>query len=188
MFFILILLIAAAFVALVLAVKIKIVVRAAQCRIEATLVLLGFIRLRRRFCLQRDKNSLARLVWEKKNGKEESVVTLAGLICRLDKKKRTPVEYARDKALGYIFAKAHIDVRAQAKIGLGDAFATAMVCGALQTASGVVRSFGKQKSIRLLVRPFFSGKIFRIHADCIITLSPVNIMTGYIIYRKKRRR
>lgn len=188
--FIIILLIAAAIVILLLAVKLKAVVRIEQNHIKATLIILWVIRLNWHFVLLRDKSSIIKVIQKEKDGTEKTILTLAELICRLERKKQTKKERARGVGFGHAYKKMHIDIRASVKIGLGDAFSTAMLCGALQTGFGIAERIGKPKHhrLRLFVRPDFSKPAYCFLADCIIKLSPVHIIVGYIIYLKNLRR
>ena len=145
MFFIIILLIAAAIVTLMLAVKLKAVVRIEQNQIKAKLIILWVIRLNWHFILLRDKSSIVRAIQKKKDGTDKTILTLAELICRLERKKQTKKERARGEGFNHAYKKMHIDIRAEAKIGLGDAFSTAMLCGALQTGFGIAERIGKQR-------------------------------------------
>lgn len=190
MFFIIILLIAAAIVSLLVAVKLKAVVRIEQNHLDATLIILGVIRLKWSFVLLRDKTSIVRLLQKKKDGTDKTILTLAELICRLDRKKQTKKERARSKGFNHVYKKMHIDIRAEVKIGLGDAFSTAMLCGILQTGFDIAERIGKPTNhrLRLAVRPVFSKLLYCFLADCIIAVSPVHIIVGYIIYLKTLRR
>lgn len=190
MFFILIVLIAAVLLVAALAVRIKAAVRIDQSDINAKLRLLYFIPIKWRFVLRRDKTSIIRLIRIKKDGSEKTMISLAELICRLDKKKQTHKEHARSAAFNHVYERMNIEINAKAQIGLGDAFATAMLCGALSMGFGIAQRIGKPKHhrIKLAVLPVFTKQLYSFCADCIITLSPVNIIVGYIIYLKNLRR
>lgn len=188
MFFILF--IALAVFAVIASVKIKAEFCVEQREIKAALVLLWFIRLRRIFVLKRDKDGIALLCEIKKDGSENVKYSLAELICRLNKKKRNKKERARSEGFNYVYKKMKIDFKAKIDIGLGDACLTALFCGALKAAFGFVKKAGKPKNhiVSVDIKPDFTKQLYRILADCIITVTPANIIIGYFIYQLKLRR
>ncbi len=190
MFFILILLAAAAVAALIVFVKIKAVLRIEQCNIKATFILLGFIRLHQKILLKRDKNSIALLCLVKKDGSEKVKLSLAELICRLDRRKQNKKERARSEGFDYVYKKMGIEFTALIDVGLGDACLTALICGALKAVFGFIKKAGKPDNhiVNVDIRPVFSKQSYRILADCIITVSAANIIIGYFIYQIKKRR
>lgn len=180
----------AAVIIIAVAVKIKAVLQFEQGHIKAMLVLLGFIRIRFHYAIIRDKSSILRLVQIKKDGSEKTKLTLAEIICRLNKKKKTHKEHSRSAGFDYVYRKMRIEIRANLILGLGDAFATAIASGLLKTAFGIMQKAGKPRHhhITINVRPNFQKPAYIFSGDCIITLSPVNIIVGYIIYQKHLRR
>lgn len=187
---ILILLAAAVVIAVIVLVKIKVVLQIEQCEINATLVLLSFIRLHRKYLLKRDKDSIALLCEVKKDGSEKTKLSLSELICRLNKKKQNKKERARSEGFNYVYKKMDIEFKARIDVGLGDACLTALFCGVLKAVFGFVKKAGKPKNhiVSIDIKPVFTKQLYRIFADCIITVSPANIITGYFIYQKKLRR
>lgn len=143
---------------------------------------------KRKLVVEREKGRIISL-YQYKKGKKVLVTSLLDII--LESRKRTDSQkLAQSKFLKYILKRLYISVLASFSIGTGDAALTANVCGSVQIASGIASSIytNKRRSFKVNVVPIFSAKQLTADINCIIKVSPANIIIGYLIYKKTKRR
>ena len=139
-----------------------------------------------------------------KKGKEKRITTLRELFLKLKKGQTKGMTLAnmlslvvypkrREKQKGtlvYLNKKTAYRARIRLTIGVDDAYATAMVCGFIVSVAGALcAAFNNQTHVVWVdVTPQFSKPVFSIDTDCIIKVTPANIIIGYFIYQKNKRR
>lgn len=188
MFFIIIaVLIVAALILFLVAVKIKFEAAFNNNRLKLRAVVLGIPVFAKEFVFRRDPKSVLSLYAMQKDGEKvfTSLVDLIKTSTKKEKKKNNTKQ-----ALSYIHFKAVYDIRIEFEVGASDAFLTAMASGLLNTVVGTLYATRKNKNMRVKwnVNPQFKKQILSFRANCIIKLSPANIMIGYMIYKKILRR
>ncbi len=188
MFFIIAILIAAIIIILLFAVKIKAKISYRHNRIKAAVTWLGIPLFHKEYVFRRDNDKIVTLYGIQKKG-EKLVISLDDLI-RLSTPNREKKKTNTKKALTYIHSKAIYDIKIKFKIGTGDAFLTALSCGLLQIVIGTLYGIRKNPRMKVkpIIKPEFSKQILCFESDCIIKVSPVNIMIGYMIHKKILRR
>lgn len=191
MFFIIVtLLVVAAVLLLVLLIKINFIIEARDTQMSLMVRALGIAVIKRKYELRRESGDIFTLYCVDQP-KEKRVVSLLDIIKTIEKKREPKSnEQARSKLFAFINAKSAYNLRFKISIGLEDAFATAMLCGLVQSATGALVCFIKDKRHKILVNtvPVFAKRSFSLYADCIITLSLANIIIGYMIYKINKRR
>jgi len=189
------LLIAAAIILLVLAVlllKIDFLIKGQDKQVQMTIRALGIGIIHRKYEVRREKGEIFTLYCVDKP-QPKRVFSLLDFIKTANEKRRKPKtnEKARGRLFAFINSKSKYQLRFQLDIGLDDAFATAMLCGVLQAAAGVLMADvkkDKRHHISISVRPVFSKRSFSLYSDCIITLSLANIIIGYAMYKMSKGR
>jgi hypothetical protein len=178
-------------VLLALLLKIDFLIKGHNKEVQMAVRALGITFIHRKYELRREKVEIYTLYCVDKP-KPKRVFSLLDIIKTMEKKKRKPKtnETARGKLFAYINDKSAYHLRFHFDIGLDDAFATAMVCGAVQAAGGAAAALVKDKRhhIKISVRPIFSKRSFSSYTDCIITLSLANIIIGYAMYKINKGR
>lgn len=95
------------------------------------------------------------------------------------------------------FILDHVEVRSlawQTTVGVGDAAATALLCGTLWGAKGIVlskvqaRTQVTDKNVVVAVFPSFREKKFQTFLQCIFSLRVVHIITAQLIMLREKRR
>lgn len=149
---------------------------------------LGIPLFRREFVFRRDKDTFLTLYGIQKRG-EKLVLSLDDLI-RLFTPKKEEKKTNTKEALTYIHSKAVYDINIKFVVSTGDASLTALSCGLLQIVLGTLYAMRKNPRIKMkaIVLPEFSKQTLCFESDCIIKVSPVNIMIGYMIHKKIFRR
>ena len=189
------LLIAAAIILLVLALlllKIDFLITGQDKHVQLTICALGIALIRRQYEVRREKCEIFTLYCVDKP-QPKRVFSLLDIIKTAQEKrrKRKSNEKARGRLFAFINKKSKYQLRFQLDIGLDDAFATAMLCGTLQSAAGALMAAvkkDKRHHISITVRPVFSKRSFSLRTDCIITLSLANIIIGYAMYKISKGR
>lgn len=188
MFFIIAVFIAAIVIILLFAVKIKAQLSFRHNRIKAGVTWIGIPLFRKEFVFRRDKDKFLTLYGIQKDG-EKLVISLDDVI-RLSTPKKKEKKTNTKEALTYIHSKAAYDIKITFEIGTGDASLTALSCGFLQIVIGTLYAMRRNPRMKLkaAVIPEFSKQQLCFESDCIIKVSPVNIMIGYMIHKKILRR
>lgn len=95
------------------------------------------------------------------------------------------------------FILAHVEVRSlawQTTLGVGDAAATALLCGSLWGTKGVVLSYIQSrthvtdKNVVIAVFPSFRESRFQTFLQCIFSLRVVHIIVAQLIMLREKRR
>ena len=190
MFFIIIALgIFAAIILLILLLKIDLIIEAKDKNTKLFIRVLRIIVIRRRYETRREQGDILTLYSVDKN--EKRIFSLLDIIKTLSKPREPKSnEKARGKLAAFINSKAAYKLDFKLVIGMEDAFTTAMLCGVVQTIAGSLVCFIKDRRHKVVisVMPSYSKRTFSFAADCIITLSLANIIIGYMIYKKNKRR
>lgn len=178
---------AALAIVVLLAVKTKGTVTWHHNRVKAVVSWLRVPVFKREYVFRREEGKPAALFKVTKKG-ESRVLSLKDIISFLTKKPDDNANFK--KALLYIHSKAAYKLNVGFEIGTGDAMLTALSCGLLQSVIGALYGMRDNRKIELAaaVAPQFSKQSLRFDLDCIIKASPVNIMIGYMIYKKRRKR
>lgn len=206
MFFITVIIVLAALALILLllfVVKIKAVAGADNMNISVTVSYLWLIRIRKEYVIKREDETFAALYLLTRKG-IKPVLTLPDIIKKVRKTMPTDVAFVdiitvlfqsvrkkQEKSVfSYIYKKIKYDVRVSLKIGAGDAFFTAVSCGIINAAAGAACAIysDKGRTFNVAAYPEFSDLYFSIKANCIIALSPADIIIGYAIYKKNKRR
>ena len=152
--------------------------------------------------LKRDKKEFLVLYWLKA-GKEKKIASLQSVILKKNKDEATDISIVdlfkiilqnrrnRDKesAFSYLNKKSRFDVNIQIALGVGDAYYTALLCGWLIAIGGSFCTVytKKKRQFQISVSPEFNRLSFSLHLDCIIAITPANIILGYFIYKIRKR-
>ena len=182
-------LIVAAVLILILQLKINLIIEAREKRWTLSVRALNTIIIQRRYELRREFGELLTLYSVDKN--EKRILSLTDILRTLKESDKTKSnEKARGKLFKFINKKAKYTLTIQLNIGFDDAFATAMICGIVASALNALKVFNvdKRHHVSFHVQPEYSKSSFSFFGDCIITLSLTNIIIGYIIYKKYKRR
>lgn len=178
-------------VLVVLLLKVDFLIKGHDKEVQLAVRALGITFIHRKYEVRREKVEIFTLYCVDKP-EPKRVFSLLDIIKTTEKRKRKPKtnETARGKLFKYINSKSIYQLRFQLDIGLGDAFATAMVCGTVQAIAGAAMTSVKDKRhhVSIRVRPVFSKRSFSSYADCIITLSLANIIIGYAMYKINKGR
>jgi len=188
LFFIIAVIIAAIIIFLFIAVKTKARLSFRYNRVQTVVTWFGIHLFRGEFVIRRDKEKILTLYSMRRKG-ERIVVSLDDVLRRSVQKKKVKKTNIKH-ALVYIHGKAEYDIKILFEIGTGDAFLTAMSCGLLQSVIGTLYAMrsNSEMKVKANVKPIFSKQQLCFESDCIIEVSPVNIMIGYMIYKKIIRR
>ena len=191
-FIIIVLLIAAAALLILLALllKINLLINCRDSMAVLSVKMFGITVLHRKYEIKREKGEIFTLYCTDKP-KPKRVVSLLDIIKTARKKNRKKSnEKARGKLFAYINKKASYHLRFRVAVGLGDASATAMLCGFIQSISGALSAAlpDKRHRIDVTVLPDFSKRTFSFLADCIIKLSLADIIIGYLMYKISKGR
>lgn len=170
-----------------MAVKVKAKLSFHHNRIKAVVTWFAIPLFKREYVFRRDEKKLLTLYAIQKKG-EKFTFSIEELI-RLSAPKKEKKSNTKE-ALNYLHSKAAYNLKTNFVIGTGDAMLTAFSCGLLQIIIGALYATRENRKIILksFVIPEFSKQTLRFDADCIIKASPVHIMIGYMIYKKKIRR
>ncbi|MDD5017748.1 MAG: hypothetical protein PHO15_06600 [Eubacteriales bacterium] len=168
--------------------KIKADIHTDNAEFSIAVYILGIIKIKRKYVIRREKKKILTLYRIGKNEKE--IISLHDIIQKNKKTRLTVKEKgAAKKAIKYIFGKTELRIKINSAAGINDAYTTAMVCGltgVFLNAAGAVTD-SKRHSIKVRVKPVFDRQFLSIKADCIIALTPANIIIGYIIYKINKR-
>lgn len=201
MFFIILLLILTLITVLVFAFKIKAVIKADNNNISIGVRYL-FIRLGRKYVIKYEESTLLTLYQITKKGLEK-ITTFPEIVSKITKTAPADITFNdlitaltrsfRKKEKGlfyYIYKRININVEAAIRLGLEDALLTAIGCGLVNASAGTACAVynTKKQIFRFKAYPEFSKLFFSINADCIIALAPADIIIGYAIYKKNKRR
>ncbi|MEM5770858.1 MAG: hypothetical protein AAGU32_21635, partial [Bacillota bacterium] len=160
-----------------------------------------FLRImKREYRIGRDNNRAVVLYRQLKN-QEQIVTTLTEILFKEKPDRDASLlaliklaiqsRYERRQASPWltVLERSRVVLRLYVGLGVGDAFATAMVCGLLIAVGNAVCAANstKRESYRLSVKPIFNGTTFSLEGDCIIDITPANIILGYFIYKLKAR-
>lgn len=182
-------LIVAAILTLILQLKINLIIEARDKRWTLSVRVLGIIVIQRRYELRHEFGELLTLYSVDKN--EKRILSLTDILKTVNEaNKQKSNEQARGKLFKFINKKSKYNLTIQMNIGLEDACATAMVCGVVVSVLRALKVFNvdKRHLVSFHVQPEYSKSSFSFFGDCIITLSLTNIIIGYIIYKKNKRR
>lgn len=186
---------------LVFAFHIKAVIKVVNGDISVSVKYL-FIKINKKYILKYEESTLLTLYLVTKKGLKK-VTTLPEIIKKVAKTKKTDIAFIElitvltqsfrknEKSVYYyIYKKINYDIVVEVKLGLDDAFLTAAGCGLLNAAAGTACAVynSEKRTISFKTYPEFSKLFFSINADCIITLTPADIIIGYAIYKKNKRR
>ncbi len=201
MLFIIVLSIISLIIILIFAFNIKAVIKADNGDISVSVKYL-FIRISKRYVVKYEESTLLTLYLVTKKGLKK-VTTFPEIIRKIRKTEATDITFVdmltvltqsfrkkEKSAYYYIYKKIKYDLAATVKLGLEDAFFTAIGCGLLNAAAGTACAVYNKKDhvIRIKTYPEFSKLFFSIDADCIIALTPADIIIGYAVYKKNKRR
>jgi hypothetical protein len=94
-----------------------------------------------------------------------------------------------ENPFSFLNIKSRFDLRAGVVLGVGDVYYTALLCGWIAAAgSGLCAALTrKSKSYHITVSPSYNKRFFSLKANCIIAITPANIIIGYFIYKIKIR-
>lgn len=154
-------------------------------------IVVSFLKIKlfkRKLVLEREKGEIISLYQFKKQ--EKILVTTLLDIIYNSRKATDSQKLAQRKVLNYILKRLYIEVLASFSIGTGDAALTANVCSSVKIALGIASGIytNKRRSFKVNVVPIFSAKQLTADINCIIKVSPANIIIGYLIYKKTKRR
>ena len=178
----------------------KAVIRLDNLRVHLSVSFL-FIRIKREYELKRESKEFL-VLFQLLDGKEKRIASLKSIILKKDKDKATEISIVdlfkivvqnrkdkKDSAFAYLNKKSRFDVQIQISLGVGDAYYTALLCGMLVAIGGSVCAVYSQekKQFRISVQPEFNQLKFSLQTDCIIAITPANIIIGYFIYKIRTR-
>ncbi len=191
----------AAIIVLLNIIKVKAVIRLDNLRAQFCITLL-FIHYKREYLVEKDKEDYF-VIYKLTKGEKKRIASLKSIIYKRDETAATEATIAnmikiviqnqkdRDKkgAYSYLNKKSRIDARFLITAGTGEAYYTALLCGWIVTIGGSICAVYTRgtKNFRISVKPEFNKRIFSLHADCIIAITPANIILGYIIYKIRTR-
>lgn len=187
---------------LIFVVRIKAVVVADNGNINVSVFLLGIIKLQKKYVIKREPDVVLRLYLITRKGLKP-VITLPEIVKKIKETVATDIavidiitvilqslrKKQKNSAFSYIYRKAKYNIAVDIKLGLEDAFLTAIVCGILNAASGAAGAVfnNKKHQVRAKATPEFSKLFFSAHINCIIALTPADIIIGYAIYKKNKK-
>lgn len=156
-------------------------------RIKAAVTWFAVPLIKREYVIRREKDKLLTLYAVEKSGKKLKISIED--VLRLSEPKKEKKTNAKE-ALNYLHSKAAYDLTVKLKIGTGDALLTALSCGLMKILIGTLYATRENKKIALKasIIPEFSKQALCLDSDCIIKVSPVHIMIGYMIFKKQIRR
>ena len=188
MFFIIVLYLVIAAIILFLLIKIQAVIHADNNRVSITIVIFGFIKIKKKFIILREEKEIFTLYQLKKRGRKK-VISLYNIICKIKNADQTEADKkAGRKALEYLLKRAVIKIYIRTLVGTTSAYATAMLCGFFNMISSIVKAVlsSRLHNIEIIIKPFYTKEFFSLKANCIIAIAPANIIIGTIIYKKRR--
>jgi Protein of unknown function (DUF2953). len=197
LFFIIALLSAAAIILLLVIFRLKAVTRLENRNIRITVSFL-FFRIKKEYVFKREKGELFVLYQLSRKG-EKRVISFSDIFRKKEKvagitvadtyKMIAPHYHRKNNAFYYLNRKVHFDTNIKIALGVGDAYVTALLCGLVIAIGGSLCAVYSQntKRFKISVKPEFSRQLFSVHADCIIAITPANIILGYIIYKIRTR-
>lgn len=201
LFFIIVVLLCIALIVILLACfHIKAVMRLDNLRVYVSVSYL-FIRIKREYVIKTDKKEFL-VIYQIKNGNEKKIASLKSILLKNHKGEATDIsiidaariifqnrEPKKKNVFSYLNKKSSFDVQLQVSLGVGDAYYTALLCGWLAAIGGSFCAVYSQnkKLFRFSVKPEFNRLSFSLQSDCIITITPANIILGYFIYKIKTR-
>lgn len=186
---------------LVFVFRIKAVIKADNGDISVSVNYL-FMRFGKKYAVRYEESTLLTLYQITKKGLKK-VITFPEVVRKITKTETTDITFIdlitvltqsfrkKEKSpFYYIFKKINYDIEVIIKLGLEDAFLTAIGCGLLNAAAGTACAVYNTENhlFRLKTYPEFSKLFFSIDADCIIALTPADIIIGYAVYKKNKRR
>ena len=178
----------------------KAVLRLDNLRVHLTVTFL-FIRVHREYVIKRDRKEFL-VFYQLKDGEEKRIDSLKHIILKKDKDEATNISIVdlikiimqnrkskKESAFAYLNKKSTFDVRIRVSLGVGDAYYTALLCGLLAAIGGSFCAVytQKKKQFHFSVNPTFNQLSFSLQADCIIAITPANIILGYFIYKIRTR-
>jgi hypothetical protein len=200
---IIILLIAALIIILVFVFRIKAVIDVNNGDIKVDIIFFHIIKLQKKYVIKHEPDVLLKLYLITRKGLKP-VISLPEIVNKIRKTSPTDIAFIdvitmflqsfrkkqKKSVFNYLYRKASYDLAIDLQIGVEDAFWTAMACGLVNAASGVVCAVNNTKKhiIRVKTYPEFSKLVFSINVNCIITLSPADIIIGYVISKKNKNR
>lgn len=175
---------------MILIAKIEVHICTSGADIRVRITVFGIIPIRFRFKIMRERNRIFTLYRIKK--KEAKPLTSLRKIIR--SVRQNPLsdrqKFARKKSFAYVYKHTDIQIRINAALGAGSAYNTAMLCGAVQSIFSALGAvfYKRNHTFVFKTTPDFAAYRLSVRADCIIALSPANIIFGYIIYKRNTRR
>ncbi len=178
----------------------KAVIRLDNLRVHLIVSFL-FIRVKREYVIKRDKKEFL-VLYQIKAGKEKKIASLKSVLLKKDKDEATDISIVdlfkiilqnrrdrKESAFSYLNKKSRFNVNTEVALGVGDAYYTALLCGLLAAVGGSFCAAYKEKKrqFRISVGPVYNQLSFSLHLDCIITITPANIILGYFIYKIRTR-
>jgi hypothetical protein len=182
----------------VLLIKIKIEIIAVQNDITVNIIFFGFIKFTRKYVIKREKETYLALYYIKKK-RNKKVTTLKEIVKKAIKNDLPDITLIKiiklflqyrtregNKGYSYIYKRMKYIIRAFFRIGTGDAYSSAMLCGFLGAVSSALCASRNNKAHRTIVNlsPEFSKQEFFVRVNCIIVIAPANIIIGYLISKK----
>lgn len=206
MFFIIILLIAvliAILLILVFAIRTKAVIDVDNGNIDINVFILRIIKLKRKYIIKHEPDVILKLYTVTRKG-TKPVIALPDIIEKIKETEASDVTFVnllnlllqsvrkkqKKSAFSYLYRKALFEVGVELRLGLEDAFLTAIACGLINAASGAALAICNTEKhlVRAKVHPEFSNLSFSIKARCIIKMATADIIIGYVIYKKNKNR
>ncbi len=185
---------------ILLYIPVKAVIRLDNLR-SSLIVSFLFIRIKRDYIVKKDKTDFFAL-YRSAHGKEKRIASLKSIIFKNQKEQVTDISLInliklaiqnrgkkRESLFYYLNKRSRIRADIAVELGAGDAYYTALLCGlAVSVGSALCAVYStEKKNFKMSVKPLFNKRSFSVHADCIITITPANIIIGYIIYKIKAR-
>lgn len=203
MFFIIILIVAVLIITLVFALRVKAVVVIDNGDISVSVFFVKLVKITKKYVLKHEPDVVLKLYLVTRKGLKP-VITLPDIVKKIKETVATDIALIdlittllqslrmkqKKTAYNYIYKKAKYNISVGIKLGLEDALLTAFACGLLNAAAGSACAvFNSEKhSLTARAYPEFTKLFFSIHANCIITLAPADIIIGYVIYKKNKNR
>jgi hypothetical protein len=203
LFFILVFIVIAGIIAALLFLKIEIILDVDKNDINIIMVLIGFIKITKKYIIIYEEETILSLYFIK-GEKLIKVSTLKDILSKLRKSALTEITFInliniftqfmrrepRNNTFRYIYKKMNYDLNIKLWLGISDAFATALVCGLVGSASSAVCSIlnNEKHRTKISITPEFSKQVISVKINCIIMISSADIITGYFFYIKNRRR
>jgi hypothetical protein len=187
----------------VFAFRIKAVIDIDNGDIVVSVFFVRIIKLQKKYVIKHEPDVLLKLYLRTRKGLKP-VIGLPEVITKIKKTVATDIAFIdaitvflqslrkkqKKSAFNYIYRKARFNIGIDIKLGIEDAFLTAIVCGILNAASGAACAIynSEKREVNVRAYPDFSNMMFWIKANCIIKLAPADIIIGYVIYKKNKNR